>query len=400
MGIKNTFLKSITFVLLLSLGTSLLAAGKHDPHAVDSLIAVGIEYSRHGQFEESNAVFNGLLKDYALSKKQKREVWKRLATNADLAGVYPAYAQYLSLLEGKKKPSDDLQTAMKMSLLPLQQLERPSDDVSVSYLIDSLYYNDEYAGCEIRLPVIIGGQAENLILDNGCAKFSVASESFALSHGIRNIGADGNAVGTVDRVSMWFGVADSLMVGGLKFRNIIFVVIPDQFLANPILDINAMLGANIFRLAGEMVFDNQKRTITFPEKALQRESNLLIDSEGTHLAVAEIDGGDVLMNVDLGAAHSALNANYYLQNTEKVQSTCHASGALNGGVGGTKMETVYAMPELVIHACGGTFVVPNASISTQKSGNVGDECGTLGNDFLLSFRKVVLNLAKMYLWVE
>lgn len=393
--LKNFFSVVLSLVLLSGLEMN---ASDRKPE-LESLWAQGVEYTRHGQFEKSNAVFEGILKNYRLSAKMKKEVYSRLCVNADLAGDYASNYRYLVLRDGKKHPSEEQLSARKMAQLPLQSIERPDKDVSVKYLVDSLFYEGNFAGCEIRLPITIAGKDENVILDNGCAKYCVASERFAREHDIRPIDAAGEAIGVVETVSMWFGVADSLSVGELLFRNILFVVIPDQYIDNSVLDINAMLGASIFRLTGEMAFDNERRTIVFPREQQDLASNVTIDDNGTHYVEAVVDADTLTVQLDLGSARTALSANYYLKHRDKVVSEWTETVSYVGGVGGMTEEKVYSAPELTIRSCGGTFVRENAKVSTVKKPNEGEEEGAIGNDFLLSFPKARMNLTAMYFYV-
>ena len=284
---------------------------------------------------------------------------------------------------------------------PVETLIRPDEDIRIGYKIDSLYYEGEFKGCEMRIPTTIGGKEELMILDNGCAFFSLASESFAVEHGIKPIGVKGKAVGNVDKVSMWIGVADSLSIGSMVFRNILFTVIPDEYLQNPVSKIDAALGANIFRLAGEIRFDNENRTITFPYKQTDAtESNVTINASGMHLTDVAI-GNDVLrFQLDLGASSTQLTYNYFQRYHDAIVSEYSSDTAMYGGVGGVATEQVYRIDHLVVKACGGQFTKESIKISTEKKANESEVYGILGLDYLLSFTHATLNLQKMYLEVE
>lgn len=395
--VLNKFNVAIICFLLLLTGSTSAASNKKV--RLDSLWNAAIEHSSHGRFEQSNAAFEKILKEYRPSGKDKKAVYNWLACNADLSGDNVAYYKYALLQQGGKDRTGELASIRQLAALPPQSVSRPEKDITVEYFVDSLFYEDKFGGCEIRLPVTVGGKQENVILDNGCAKYSVASESFAREHGIREIGADGDAIGVVEKVSMWLGICDSLSISEMTFKNIIFVVIPDKFIENSILNINAMLGANIFRLAGEMVFNNGSRTILFPFAQTERESNVTIDPDGVYFVDAIIDADTLKMQLDLGAARTALSANYFQKYEEKIKSIWTAKTSHIGGVGGFKEETVYSFPELSISSCGGVFVRTDAKVSTEMKPNEDKEDGSIGNDFLLSFDKAVLDLRRQYLYV-
>lgn len=159
-------IRIICLLTIILCGVPHLMAGNRNRTAVDSLLTVGIENSRHGNFEASNKAFKTILEVYKISKKQRTEVLGWLATNAELAGDYQLYFKYLSLKEDRGAHSDDYATAKVLAEQPSEWVSRPHEEVTVRYFIDSLYYEDEYAGCEIRLPVTIGGREEKMIFDN------------------------------------------------------------------------------------------------------------------------------------------------------------------------------------------------------------------------------------------
>jgi len=392
------------FCLLVAQSTStLFAAGRECRTETDSLWNVAIQHSRYGRFDESNKVLLQILEGYRLTKKQRLAIYDRLSINSDLSGDYSLSYQYYSLkndIEGGKSSQNSLSNQRLLAGLPEQTLSRPDKDVVVNYFIDSLFYNNDFKGSEIRLPVTIGGKEEFMILDNGCAKYSVAKESFALSHSIRKIGIEGSAIGVVDEVSMSFGIADSLSIGDMMFRNLIFIIIPDKYIDNEVLEINAMLGANIFRLAGEMVFDNVNKKIVFPLNQQKRDANIQIDSGGTHFVEAKIGDDSLLLQLDLGAASTGLNSNYFNKKKEYISSNYTARKNHIGGVGGIEEELNYIIPDFTMTSCGGLYRMKEIKVATKPRPNEEDEYGSIGNDFILSFRRVVLNLKTMFMCVE
>lgn len=287
-----------------------------------------------------------------------------------------------------------------LAQLPQESIARPQSDITIGYHIDSLYYQGEFKGCELKLPTTIGGKEELFILDNGCAFFSAASETFAIEHGIHPIGVSGKAAGTVESVSMWLGIADTMSIGDMQFHNIVFTVIPDVYLENPVVKIEAMLGANICRLIGDMDFDMNKKTVTFPYEQQEMPSNLFVTESGNHYAQVLVGQDTLMFQLDLGASSSELTANYYERYKDDVINHCTADTAMYGGVGGISKEPVYYYNTFTFNSCGGTYVRSKTKVCTTHKPNSGDEYGVLGLDFLLGFDKALLNLNKMFLYVK
>lgn len=380
-------------ILFLLASLNLQAEHQTNTNNLDSLWTAAIEHGKHGRFDESNAIYRTILKEPGLSEELTRAAYLSIGNNANLAGDFKTFYDCLS----RYYSAEELVQIKALADLPKDTLIRPNRDVAVAYHIDSIYYEGQFKGCEIRIPATIDGKEEVFVFDNGCARFSAASESFALSHGIRPIDVKGKAVGVTGEASMWLGIADSLSIGQMCFQNIVFIVMPDQDLVNSFMNIQAILGANIFRLAGEMDFDNKSKIIVFPFRQQDLESNLTIQDDGRHFAEVEVEDDTLQFQLDLGCASTKLSYNYFAKHKDLIEATAQADSSFAGGVGGISRVPVYRLHGISFKACGGCFTKQDVIISTQKETNQGDEDGVIGSDFLLSFDKVVLNLRKMFL---
>lgn len=290
--------------------------------------------------------------------------------------------------------------SLSLASQPVQSIERPDRDVSVPYQVDSVFKEGAYRGGFIRIPVDLGGCREWLILDNGAAKFSGVTASFAAAHGIRPTGATGKGRGsTGEASSYWIGIADSLSVGDLLVRNLLFAVFPDGSMETPYLRLDAILGSNFFRLAGEMRIDNRNRSVTFPWKYEDRTSNLTLNGGDQHFVDVAVLGDTLRMQLDLGCISTDLNHNYYKRNKKAVRSIYEAKTSMVFGVGGSRQVITYRVKELPLEACNGRFVKEDADIFTVQMRDDPGVYGMLGSDFILHFDTVTLNLDRMYLYV-
>ena len=390
----RTRLFIISAMLFLLPGIALFAGGRRDKAVADSLWKCAIEYSRHGRFEAGNAALTDLLDNHKLSKRDHRNAYRWLARNAKLSRDYQAYCDYTEM-------AGDEPEVLFSSLagLPAQSVERPLYEVSVPYQVDSIFNDGNYYGGLIRVPVSIGGKQEWMLIDNGVAHVSVVSESFAASHGIRPVGATGLAKGsTGERSSYWMGMADSLSVGELKFRNLLFSVVADDSVGNPYVDFSALLGANFFRLAGEMRFDNELRQITFPVRYEEKEANLTVNEKDKYYADVCVMGETLRFFLDLGANSTGLDGNYYKLHKHTVQTDYQSVEHIRYGLGGSRRSVEYKVENLAFETCGGLFVKDSARISVNKDEGP-DTYGWIGTDFIFYFDTVTLNLEKMYMYV-
>ena len=398
-------MKHYICIFLLSICMSLpifasSALSRDSQARIDSLCFVALNHTNHGRYEESNAIIYNIMENYRLPKGSTRFMYGIMGQNAWLSGDYQHYYRCMSKSLKRKELKNQL-FQKALSLLPPESLSRTDDEIDITFEVDSLFYEGEFKGCEMRIPTVIGGKEEKMILDNGCAFFSLSSESFAREHGIRPIGIGGKASGTVDNVSMWIGIADTLSIGPMLFQNILFTVIPDEYLLNPVTKIDAALGANIFRLAGEMDFDIKNRTITFCYAQKEYESNITINGSGCHYLDVAIGNDTLCFQLDLGASSTQMNSNYFTRYQNRIINECPTDSAIFGGVGGTDSEIVYLLNNIDIYACGGCFTKDHAKISTTNKSNQGDEFGVIGLDFLLNFERANLNLRNslhLYVW--
>lgn len=384
------YIKSL-FVAVLLIIIPISAAGRGGNQ--DSLLNAAAEHTRHGRFTLSREILEGMIEN--LSKRDRRSAYEMLAVNADLAGEYSDEFRYLQLSGAGRK--EDIR---QISLLPRQSVSKPSSDVSVVYSIDSLYHEEEFKGCMIRMPAVIGGKEERMILDNGCAKFSFASESFARSHSINPVGVNGVANGVVDTSAMWIGICDSISIGELVFRNILFIVVPDRKLENPVAKLDVIMGSNMLRLAGELMFDNTKRTVTFPAVQDNMPSNMSYERDGLQYVDVEFLGDSLRFHLDLGSTWIMLNGRYYSEFKEKVESVGVRGTRTKGGVGGMETIDVYSISDLTFTTCGGSVSQSKTFVSLEIDSFSGNNYGSVGANFLLSFKRAVFNLEKMYFHVD
>lgn len=253
----------------------------------------------------------------------------------------------------------------------------------------------------IRIPVTIAGNEEYCILDNGCSEFGFVDSSFAKEHNIRPTGVLANFYGTVGTEQAEIGIADSLSIGGMKLYNLLFAIIPDMPQMDTIMRFDAVLGANFFRLVGEVDFYGKEGKLVFPSRQQQCESNICLHTSGQcYIEEMKVNGKYCPMCLDLGADRTSLNSNYYTVYKSRIKRRYQQKNRMFGGVGGIKERSVYIVPEMEVEFLGKKFVVRDATIKTDSDNGTDLGGGSLGNDFIKEFSKVSLNLQRMYLFVE
>ena len=395
---RNRFL-----LLLLSLSLATVcentsrAAGQPLKERVDSLWTLANEHALYGRYAESIAVCRDLLDNYRLSGDARKSIVWLILSDANNAGDYRLWCQY-ARPRYAGKPARKYYKALAAQ--PPQALSRPDRDVNVPYSVDSIFFDGKYKGRMIKVPVTIAGKEERFLLDNGVAHFCSATETFAREHGIRPIGAETTVVGVAGRSSSWIGIADSLRVGELLLRNMLFLVVPDEALHNDVASIDAILGTGFFRTVGEMQFDNRAQTILFPAVQQDLPANLTINGAGMHFIDGTFRGETICFHLDLGSSTTSLNVNYYERRKEDVEATFPADSIKSGGIGGIIQYRCYRVADPDIVLDGAHFNGDHVTVDTVDMVDDPSCEGRLGNDALLYFDRAVLNIRKMFLYFE
>lgn len=349
---------------------------------VDSLWHAAVDCSIHGKFEESDSLFNYIIGNGRLNRGKTNQALSWLERNSYLSG------NYKRTFEIRKQRFGDYQEDSTyfriLAGFPGERLDRPEQDVKIDFTWD--YVKDkESNGGLIRIPVTIDGGEELFILDNGCSCFSAVSESFAREHHLNSSQAKGSSSGVIGTVESSLCYVDSISVGGIKFYNMVFSIIPDDPQMDSIVKIDAVLGANFFRLIGDVEFNGKEQFIVFPYEQQHLDSNVTINENGQHFVNAEIFGYSRPFQIDLGASSTSVNSNFYNGHKSLFRCNFTKESRNYGGIGGISVYDVYLIPELHMQLCGEEFLARDVDVKTQKmnGGTLGS--GLIGNDIIKSF---------------
>lgn len=265
MRLRTPYIIFSLAILAILIDGILLIAPLKERAKVESLWTEAVHLSQCGQFTESNVLFQNLLDHYKLFPKMREQIPHQMMRNAFRAGDYAAANLYGSLMESFDESDISIWYPSQVLAKQLPQaMSRPDHDVFIPYEIDTTgrRFNKEPL---IRVTAIIGKEPAPFILNNECPDFWVVSESFAEKHGIRAVGLDRNVQTAGGKSTSWIGIADTVALGELVFKNLLFEVVPDNAFENPFV-VNAFLGASFFRLVGEMHVLNDERRILFPKQ--------------------------------------------------------------------------------------------------------------------------------------
>jgi len=249
------------------------------------------------------------------------------------------------------------------------------------------------------IPVAINGQSATYMVDTG-ANFPVISTAEARRRGLRIRDGGGGKLGDSVVYSLHIGdiaLADQITVGGLRFRNVAFLVIPDDRFADippeqrGILGLPVLLAFRTLRWNSDGTFE-----IAFPSARRNlADSNLCFDGAGP---VTRVRFGD--HRLDFALDTGAVKTDLYPRFAEEFASLVQASGKRGKtktiGVGGTFELDSITLPELVFQVGGSTAFLRPAHVLPKGVGSKWHH-GNLGLDLLNQARTVTIDFDAMVL---
>ena len=313
-------------------------------------------------------------------------------------GEYSQAAQLLRKYAYKYPAADNVdylrslsRAANALADVPMPVLERPAHDLRVPFRSDSLG-----TGTVMKIPVEIGGSVGEWLLDSGVV-WNFATENFAREHGIRIVDAP-VPLYKLSRSDIAFrmGVADSVSVGGMVYRNALFVIIDTDGFAG----CGAVLGLRFLNAAGEFVVDNVNGEIIFPAERTQLPPagrNLVmldgIPFVSVSVAVENSPEMNVLMRLNSGCPVSFFLERCYGLFGRYMDTNALISGKyrLDGMV--FPYDDCALLPLVQLRVGGEIFCTDDALLcNTSRDGVYVHEYGTLGCEFLAGFDTVTVNL--------
>ncbi len=249
----------------------------------------------------------------------------------------------------------------------------------------------------VNIPVTCGGVLEDFIFDTG-ANFSVVSSSYAKKMKMRML--DGKfMVGSVTgkEIESQLAVADELLIGNIKVKNVLFLVMPDESLsfAGGMYVINGIIGLPVIRQLHEVhIYDDYLFIPKSPGKSPMK--NLLIDGFVTIIEV--IEGNDSLaFTFDTGAKQTMLYSSYYKMKKAEIDKNYELQDIEFGGAGGTIKVKGFKLDEVTFSIGSSKQKLTGISLLTEQlKDHDKSYFGNLGQDYMGSFKQMILNFDDMY----
>jgi len=238
-----------------------------------------------------------------------------------------------------------------------------------------------------------------LVFDTGAGMSSV-TKSVANRLGIKILADSFIAAGpTANTEYMSIGIADTLYLGDILYKNVVFGIFEDELFARSEHDfvIYGTLGfPEIKALSSMKIHKNGILEILKNEE--EHKSNMMF-SRLQEIVVQVNDS--LLLILDTGAAWSNLSVNYYNKNKEQIDKTGQLTTKTRSGMGGSKEFSAYKLNDFPIKINTSTTILPEINVYTEMSSVFGGEYdGFLGQDIILQYDYMLLDFKNMYFSLE
>lgn len=249
----------------------------------------------------------------------------------------------------------------------------------------------------INVPVNCREMTEDFIFDTG-ANFSVVSSSYAKKLKMKMLEGE-LLVGSVTgkKIKSRLAYADLIEIGNMKFRNVLFLVIPDESLtfAGGLYVINGIIGLPVIKEMKELHI--RKDELFIPaNQTYHALNNLLID--GFVPVIEVVNNNDSLaFTFDTGAKTTMLYSSYYQLNKKVIDSKYKPVEIEIGGAGGTIKVNGFKLNDLIFRIGTSRFRLDKVDLVSERIKDHDKSFyGNLGQDYMSEFSEMILNFKDMY----
>jgi hypothetical protein len=246
----------------------------------------------------------------------------------------------------------------------------------------------------------------DFVFDTG-AGLSTISESFADELKLKRLTGTllvNGSTGARNRSSL--AVADTLYLGTVLLRNVVFLVLPDSELtfSQINLSIKAILGLPIIAKLGELHILQEGLLTMQPEarpnpcnmKPVGWWSNLALNGWSPIISVV-VEGDTLSFHFDTGASGTELYPTYLARHRGRVLREGVAAKSERGGAGGIVQSDVYRLKNLGMEVAGRRVMLHKVDVIADATASRGDTFyGNLGQDVIGKFPEMVLDFKHMY----
>jgi predicted aspartyl protease len=346
----------------------------------------------------SNASVDALLAEGARGDGLVVELWEMKLSNHLRLGQYREALEAADLLLSLGRHGEvDVEDASNTRKLLRALADVPAQEVRVR---GPTTLRLDASG---HIPLEIEGSSRRYTFDTG-ANFSALMRSEAEALGLR-VRAAGVEVGTATgkKVLADVAVANRAAIGNIDYRNVVFLVLPDEALTFPEDDfrIPGLVGFPLIEAMGEVRFVSGD-LIEIPAEPPTRSLVNLALEELEPLLRVHFEGEPLVCRFDTGAGETTFYEPFFRRRRGWVQERGAEQLAKTGGVGGMREIHAYLLPRLVLEVAGERISLSDVDVYTESIVEEDEnylDCN-VGQDLLEPFSSYTINFRHMSLVLE
>lgn len=279
---------------------------------------------------------------------------------------------------------NELKIWKSLSNTPEQEIEK-TKDVSFPMIRDKVGL--------FNVDVTINDMIENFVFDTG-ANISVIKRSLVKDLDLTYIASDFYVTAfTGQRVDSDIAIAETLKIGELSFKNVVFLVLNDEDISFPQIDyyINGIIGFPVIE-AMEEIRISKNNTVHVPKTPVKYDlSNFALDGLTPIIAINYMN--DTLsFGFDTGAKVSTLYSPFFERYKNEVENNYQPRKFKSGSAGGVIEFEGYLIEDIDLKVGESLGSLKNLQLHKNKIGTDANSLyGNLGQDFIKQFDEMIIS---------
>ena len=305
-----------------------------------------------------------------------------------------------AVLEKQEKIYRDL------SAYEVNRIENPDRLHEIPFDLDSVGRQGKRS-VAIMMRGSVNGTPYKIVFDTG-AGINVITPECARQLNLTPLDAQisMSGMGTAEGV---LAIADRVQLGSLTLRNVPFYIVEmttgvdslDKYLSH----CDCVMGVPLMQAFGEVQMDFSSNHLTVP--AVQTDSslrNLYMNAGNGIILQADHEGEKMQFHIDTGdAGFGSLSYPYYSKNAHFIEEKGDTTTYESAGIGGAQRVRAYNLHDFNVEVDGVGCSIPQIPVVAEPDNMAGGSPmidGRLGVKFFTQFKRVTINLRKMFFRLE
>jgi hypothetical protein len=251
----------------------------------------------------------------------------------------------------------------------------------------------------IEIPIKTNTATLGIVFDTR-AHISTVTQSFARKLGLKmlDVSFEESSGITGIKFKSGLGIADSLYLGDILIRHVVFQVLPDEQLHFPSIGftLDGILGFPVITQLKEVHISKSGDFMVLPDAVPGGVHNMAFDGSTTIISVTQ-HADTLSFHFDTGATGTELYSNYFNQYTSDIIATGKVDSVESGGVGGNIKSKVYILPKIQLTIGEKNAELKDIAVRTTPAFKGQKYNGNIGQDVIKQFNEMILNFESMYL---